>query len=184
MVEVAVETRYGRTVSEHPTEIVERKEAIHDAMGQFLERFGSFEKISVYYNALDVPGAGLAGVYLSLLARHLCRGRRFGTGRAGKPGQRPYFHESAPWDRGGSREKSCQPCRENLQCPGSQPGQGNLRANRGGQRSLCPPSEQDWHADRSTGRCRSPYPPLGGSAGRGGVACGSGDFRRGLFRTR
>lgn len=45
----------------------ERKEAIHGAMGQFLERFSSFEKITVYYNALDESGAGLAGVYLSLL---------------------------------------------------------------------------------------------------------------------
>jgi S-adenosylmethionine synthetase len=45
----------------------ERKEAIHGAMGQFLERFTSFEEITVHYNALDEPGTGLAGVYLSLL---------------------------------------------------------------------------------------------------------------------
>ncbi|MFH1014487.1 MAG: methionine adenosyltransferase [Nitrospirota bacterium] len=45
----------------------ERKEAIHDVMESFLERFEGFKKRNVHFNTLDEKGRGLGGVYLSLL---------------------------------------------------------------------------------------------------------------------
>lgn len=45
----------------------ERKQAIHDVMESFLERFEGFKKRNVYFNTLDEKGRGLGGVYLSLL---------------------------------------------------------------------------------------------------------------------
>ncbi|HBR22297.1 MAG TPA: methionine adenosyltransferase [Nitrospiraceae bacterium] len=45
----------------------ERKQAIHDVMESFLERFEGFKKRNVHFNTLDEKGRGLGGVYLSLL---------------------------------------------------------------------------------------------------------------------
>ena len=43
-----------------------RKEALLEEMKMFVERSGEFGKVTIRYNALDEPGKGLDGVYLSL----------------------------------------------------------------------------------------------------------------------
>ncbi len=43
-----------------------KKDVIHGAMREFLGDFGMFGKIGVHYNALDVKGRGLGGIYLTL----------------------------------------------------------------------------------------------------------------------
>ena len=44
-----------------------RKEAILGEMRAFLGEFDDFTRTAVHFNALDIPGRGLGGVYLSLL---------------------------------------------------------------------------------------------------------------------
>jgi len=43
------------------------KERVLEAMESFAGRFHTFERITMHYNALDRPGRGLGGTYLSLL---------------------------------------------------------------------------------------------------------------------
>ncbi|MCC6207907.1 MAG: methionine adenosyltransferase [Gammaproteobacteria bacterium] len=44
-----------------------RKEAVGVAMGEFVRRFAAFSEVTIRHNALDLPGRGQGGVYLSLL---------------------------------------------------------------------------------------------------------------------
>ncbi len=45
----------------------ERKAAMHRAMDRLVQRFEAFRRVSIHFNALDEPGRGLGGVYLSVL---------------------------------------------------------------------------------------------------------------------
>jgi S-adenosylmethionine synthetase len=45
----------------------EKKSIIHREMNRFLGKFKGFEKVTVHFNALDRPGRGIRGIYLSLL---------------------------------------------------------------------------------------------------------------------
>lgn len=45
----------------------ERKAAMHEAMGRFAQRLEAFRRVDIHFNALDEPGRGLGGIYLSLL---------------------------------------------------------------------------------------------------------------------
>ncbi len=48
-------------------EYFERKDALHQEMQGFVERFQDFKYIRIHFNTLDTTGRGLGGVYLSLL---------------------------------------------------------------------------------------------------------------------
>lgn len=48
-------------------EYFEKKQIIHKAMEGVFSTFQEFREITVHFNALDKPGRGLGGVYLSLL---------------------------------------------------------------------------------------------------------------------
>jgi S-adenosylmethionine synthetase len=47
-------------------EYFRRKEEVQRQIGKFLGRFGDFNSVDLHLNALDEPGRGLGGVYLSL----------------------------------------------------------------------------------------------------------------------
>ncbi len=48
-------------------EYFERKDAVRKGMEQFLKAYSRFRDVRVWLNALDQPGRGVAGVYMSLL---------------------------------------------------------------------------------------------------------------------
>jgi S-adenosylmethionine synthetase len=48
-------------------EYFEKKSIIHGEMKRFLGKFNEFEETTIHLNALDMPGRGIRGIYLSLL---------------------------------------------------------------------------------------------------------------------
>jgi S-adenosylmethionine synthetase len=111
----------------------ERKAVLQGNLEQFASRLEGFRKVTVHFNALDLPGRGLNGVYLSLLGTSA---EDADSGQVGRG------------NRVGGGEKSGEPCGKDLQRAGTPYREKGVSYYRRRAGSVCPHAEPHRHADQ------------------------------------